>query len=110
MALNLLASPRSASNAINDPSGDQAASPLVPFESVSSFTPEPSALMRKTSFTRRWSFGVRSLRAVEGDLLAVRRPHRPSGVVVAAVQSLRAAQIGVRAPDLPMATAVFEHV
>src|SRR3954468_23419825 len=64
MALSPLRFPRSASKAIKDPLGDQAASPLPPFESVSFFTPEPSAFMRNTSFTCAWSFGLRSLRGL----------------------------------------------
>src|SRR3954447_14287590 len=62
MALNLLGSPRSASKVMELPLGDQAESPLVPLESVSFFTPDPSAFIRKTSLTCRPSFGLRSLR------------------------------------------------
>src|SRR5438445_4687232 len=64
MALNPLRFPRSASKAISDPFGDQAASPLTPFESVSFLTQDPSGFIAKTSLTCLESLGVRSVRSL----------------------------------------------
>src|ERR1043166_5418957 len=59
MALNRLRLPRSESKAIDDPFGDQAASPLTPFQSGSLFTPDPSGVIMKRFVE---CFGVRRAR------------------------------------------------